>query len=212
MELRDILTDEFKEQFQDSFAHTTGFGVVFVDLDGNHIGEGSNFTPFCAEINKTAEGAEYCSKTNRNAIEIAIATNKPCIYVCHAGLINIEVPVKYNGEYIGAFTAGQVLCSDMDSYPKDDEPTTMAWLETEEATEYFKKIKVLTRQQIESTAKALENITNYIIQNLMYSKLQESLIEEQNKAIAFDKAKAEMEHALKLAELDALQKQVTPHL
>ena len=211
MDLRDIITEEFKEQFQDSFAHATGFGVVFVDLDGNHIGEGSNFTPYCAAINKTQEGAAYCAKTNRKAIEIAIETKKPSIYVCHAGLINIEVPIKYNGEYIGAFTAGQVLCSDMGSYPKERKLGAIPWLETEEATEYFSKIKILTKQQIESTAVALENITNYIIQSIMYSKLQESLIEEQNKRIEYEKNRIEIEHRLKLAELDALHKQVTPH-
>ena len=211
MDLRDIITNEFKEQFQDSFAYATGFGVVFVDLNGKHIGEGSNFTPFCAEINKTKEGAAYCSKTNRKAIEIAIKTKKPCIYVCHAGLVNIEVPLTYNDEYIGAFTAGQVLCSDMDAYPKDSILDSMPWLETKEAADYFSKIKVLTRQQIESTAIALENMTNYIIQSIMYAKLQETLIEEQNKTMEYEKAQIEMEHQLKLAELDALHKQVTPH-
>jgi len=83
-------------------------------LDGKHIGEGSNFTPYYAEINKTKEGISYCANTNRRAIEIAIKTKKPCIYVCHAVLINIEVPLTYNNEYIGSFTTGQVLCSDME--------------------------------------------------------------------------------------------------
>lgn len=211
MDLKDIITDEFKQNFQDSFAYATGFGVVFVDLDGKHIGEGSNFTPYCAEINKTKEGASYCASTNRKAIEIAIETKNPCIYVCHAGLINIEVPLTYNNEYIGAFTAGQVLCSDMEDYPKDIKLDSMPWMNTKEAAEYFSKIKVLTKQQIESTATALENMTNYIVQSLMYAKLQEKLVEERNKTIEYEKAQIEMEHQLKLAELDALHKQVTPH-
>lgn len=211
IELKDIITKEFREQFQDSFAYATGFGVVFVDLDGKHIGEGSNFTPYCAEINKTSEGASYCAETNRRAIELAIRTKKPCIYVCHAGLVNIEVPLTYNGEYIGAFTAGNVLCSDMNSYPRNTELNSIPWLETEESKEYFSKIKVLTKQQIDSTATALENMTNYIIQSIMYNKLQEKLAEEHKKTLEYEKIQIEMEHQLKLAKLDALQKQVTPH-
>ena len=109
--LKEILTEDFIERFQESFAFATGFGVVFVDLNGNHIGEGSNFSKFCREINRTKEGAAYCANTNRKAIEDAMRTKKPSIYVCHAGLINIEIPLTYEGEYIGAFTAGQVLCS-----------------------------------------------------------------------------------------------------
>lgn len=211
IELKDIITKEFTEQFQDSFAYATGFGVVFVDLDGNHIGQGSNFTPYCAEINKTKEGAFYCAETNKRAIQLAIKTKKPCIYVCHAGLINIEVPLTYNGEYIGAFTAGNVLCSDIDSYPRNDEFRSIAWLETEEAKVYFSKIKVLTKQQIDSTAKALENMTNYIIQSIMYNKLQEKLAEEHKKTLEYEKMQIVMENQLRLANLDALQKQVTPH-
>ena len=209
--LHDILTKEFIERFQDSFAFATGFGVVFIDLEGNHIGEGSNFSKFCNEINKTPEGAAFCASTNRKAIDIAIKTNKPSIYICHAGLVNIEIPLTYEGEYIGAVTAGQVICSDEENYPKDSEVSTIPWLQTDEAKEYFKNIKVLTRQQIEATAVSLENIANYIIQTAMYNKLNEKLIEEQSRRLEYEKIKIEMEHQLKLAELDALQKQVTPH-
>ncbi|WP_313758587.1 PocR ligand-binding domain-containing protein [Tissierella sp.] len=211
IKLTDILTEDFLEKFQDSFAFATGFGVVFVDLDGNHIGEGSNFSKFCSAINKTKEGASYCALTNRKAIDLAIKTKKPSIYICHAGLINIEIPLTYGGEYIGAITAGQVLCSDMDIYPKDSDFKLLPWLHTEEAAEYFRNIKVLTRQEIEATAVSLENIANYIIQNTMYNKLQEKLAKERQKTLEYEKKQIEMEHQLKLAELEALQKQVTPH-
>ncbi len=99
----------------------------------------------------------------------------------------------------------------MDSYPRNDEFHSIPWLETEEAKQYFSKIKVLTKQQIDSTAKALENMTNYIIQSIMYNKLQEKLAEEHKKTLEYEKIQMEMEHQLKLAKLDALQKQVTPH-
>lgn len=211
IELKDILTEEFLNQFQHSFAYATGFGVVFVDLDGNHIGQGSNFSKFCAEINKTKEGAAYCARTNKKAIELAMKSKKPSIYVCHAGLINIEIPLTYDGECIGAFTAGQVLCSDMDCFPKDTELNSIPWLKTEEATEFFKNIKVLTKKQIEATSIALENFTNYIVQSAMYNKLQEKLNQERQKNLEYERKQIEMEHHLKLAELDALQKQVTPH-
>ena len=42
----------------------------------------------------------------------------------------------------------------------------------------------------------------------MYSKLQESLIEEQNKRIEYEN-RIEIEHRLKLAELDALHNNTT---
>ena len=47
IDLKDVITKEFQQEIQDSFAYATGFGVVFVDRDGKHIGRGSNFTKFC---------------------------------------------------------------------------------------------------------------------------------------------------------------------
>lgn len=209
--LQDILTEEFLSTFQESFAYATGFGVVFVDLDGNHIGKGSNFSKFCAAINNTEEGANYCANTNKKAIDLAVKSGNPSIYVCHAGLINIEIPLTYEGEYIGAITAGQVLCSDMTGYPADDTLSEIPWLKTDEAKEYFSSIKVLTKKQIEATAISLENFTNYIIQNTMYHKLQENLYKEKEKNLEYERKQIEMDHQLKLSELDALQKQSTPH-
>lgn len=208
---KDILTEEFLDTFQDSFAHATGFGVVFVDLDGNHIGKGSNFTKFCKAINDTEEGASYCAQTNKRAIDIAIDSGKPSIYICHAGLVNIEIPLTYEDEYIGAITAGQVLCSDIVDYPSDYAKNEFPWLNTKEASEYFKNINILTKKQIEATAISLQNLANYIIQNTVYHKLQENLYIEKQKNLVHERKQIEMEHQIKLSELDALQKQSTPH-
>ncbi|KAF5062635.1 Sensory domain found in PocR [anaerobic digester metagenome] len=209
--LQDILTEDFIHQFQESFALSTGFGVVFVDLNGNHLGSGSNFSRLCQEINKSPEGAAYCANTNRQAIEIALESKKPSIYICHAGLVNIEIPLTFEGEYIGAITAGQVRCSDLNEFPKDNVGQEFEWLKTKEASEFLKSIKTLTREEIQATAVSLQNIANYIVQTVMFNKLQERLAEQERFRLEYEKKQLEMEHRIKLAELDALQKQVTPH-
>lgn len=112
MDLKDIVTEEFQQEIQESFAYATGFGVVFIDKEGNHIGEGSNFTDFCKQINCTEEGAKCCARSNCQAVNIALKTQKPSIYICHAGLVNIEIPLICDGCYAGAVTAGQVFCSE----------------------------------------------------------------------------------------------------
>lgn len=211
IDLRDIVTEEFQLEIQDAFAFATGFGVVFVDREGRHIGPGSNFCRFCTAINKTYEGACSCAMSNRNAIEIALETRKPSIYVCHAGLINIEIPLIYEGCYVGAITAGQVLCTEMDYYPTDLVYSKTNWLDSPELAEYYKEIKVLTRQQIEATTTALANICNYILQTVTYGKIQQAFAANREQLLLYEKRQIELEHQLKLAQLDALQKQVTPH-
>lgn len=209
--LRDIVTEAFQQEIQDSFAYATGFGVVFTDRDGKHIGKGSNFTKFCTCINEKSEGSYYCAASNRNAISIALRTEKPCIYVCHAGLINIEIPLIYNDYYVGAITAGQVLCSEMEYYPKDSIASSINWIEDKELAEYYKETPVLTSQQIEATTTALKNICNYILQNIAFTQAQQEISENREEILKYEKKQIELRHELKMAQFNALQKQVTPH-
>lgn len=185
MDLKDIVTEEFQQEIQESFAYATGFGVVFIDKEGNHIGEGSNFTDFCKQINCTEEGAKCCARSNCQAVNIALKTQKPSIYICHAGLVNIEIPLICDGCYAGAVTAGQVFCSEDGYYPQDFHSNVSQWLSDEKLSEYYKKIKTLTPQQIEAVATALANISNYILQNFAYRQAQE-------KFLLYEKKQAEL--------------------
>ena len=71
-DIRDLLSKELQEELQESFAFATGFGVVFVDREGRHLGEGSNFTSFCRAINADPEGEGCCQCSNQKALRIAL--------------------------------------------------------------------------------------------------------------------------------------------
>ena len=62
----------------------------------------------------------------------------------------------------------------------------------------------MSKQKIEATTTALSNLTNYVIQKLAYSQIQEQLAQKNGELLI-------AENQLKQAKLDALQKQVAPH-
>lgn len=202
-DLRSIITEEFQNEIQDSFAFATGFGVVFTDAEGNHLGRGGNFCRFCNKINETEVGAKYCALSNCHAIQLALKEKKPSIYICHAGLVNIEIPLIFEGACVGAITAGQVLCNE-DVYPKEEVASQVQWLSDPELAAYYAEIEVMSRQKIEATTQALSNLTNYIVQRLAYSQIQEQLAKKTKELLI-------AENQLKQAKLDALQKQIAPH-
>lgn len=202
--LGSVITEEFQKEILDSFAFATGFGCVFTDAEGNHVGLCSNFCRFCQKINETKEGAHYCALSNKNAIELALREKKPSIYICHAGLVNIEIPLIYKGRCVGAITAGQVLCREKNAYPKDQIASRISWLDDPELAAYYDEIEVMSCQKIEATTTALSNLSNYVIQKLAYSQIQEQLARKSEELLI-------AENQLKQAKLDALQKQVTPH-
>lgn len=210
-QLNDVITEQSQNEIQDAFSLATGFGVIFTDAQGNHIGSKSNFCRFCTKINETEKGAFYCSCTNKNAITIALKTKKPCIYICHAGLVNIEIPLIYENKCIGAITTGNVLCSEDNLYPREPAPKDIDWLEDPELAAYYQEIPVVTPEQIDGTTAALSNITNYIIQTAAYAQIQKQLAERSEELLDAEIRRSQLEQQLKIAQLDALQKQVTPH-
>jgi LytS/YehU family sensor histidine kinase len=131
------------------------------------------------------EHAKSCALTNRQAISLAMDSNQPSIYICHAGLVNIEIPLIVEGQHVGAITAGQVRTSEPDSYPRDTTPCAGNWMEDPELVEYYKEIKTLSKQQIEATTQALANISNYIIQRYAFNKMQEELLRRQHELLAY---------------------------
>ena len=104
---------------------------------------------------------------------------------------------------MGAITAGQVLC-DEDVYPKEEVASQVQWLSDPELAAYYAEIEVMSRQKIEATTQALSNLTNYIVQRLAYSQIQEQLAKKTKELLI-------AENQLKQAKLDALQKQIAPH-
>lgn len=138
-------------------------------------------------------------------------TKKPSIYICHAGLVNIEIPLMHRGKCIGAITAGNVRCSEGDIYPREPVPDNINWFDDPELAKYYKEIHCMTKDQIEGTATALSNITNYIIQTAAYSQMQEDYAKKTEELLKAEMRRSQLEEQLKIAQLDALQKQITPH-
>ncbi len=211
LDLKDIVSESFRKELQDSFAYATGMGVVFTDREGSHIGLGSNFCDFCATVNSTYEGSRCCQLSNFHATKVALETKKPYIYICHAGLIDIEIPIIVEGQHVGSIMAGQIRCTDMDKYMHTQSHVKYDWSKDKNLRKLFKKIPQYSSQQITATATALFSLSNYILQKYVSSVMQEDLARKQQLLMESEKKQMELAHQLKIAELDALQKQVNPH-
>lgn len=107
--LSEIMDKEFWQKFQDAFSRATGLAVLTVDNEGP-VSEGSNFTEFCMQLNRgNAEGARRCNACDLNGGKTSRESGKPCVYECHAGLVDMAAPIVVENQQIGAVLAGQVL-------------------------------------------------------------------------------------------------------
>lgn len=202
-ELKDMIPEDFLISITDSLTYSTGLGTAFIDREGRHVGSQDSFCTFCAKMNSFPEGKCACERSNLMALEVTIRNEAPLIYICHAGLISFVVPMVFEGEYLGAITAGQVFCDDPSGYIRyeADPPIDLA---QHDLLKEYSEIQTLSRLQIESAVIAFQCISNYIIQQTEYNKVQQELSESLT-------TRLRLENQLRIAEIDALQKQIMPH-
>jgi PAS domain S-box len=110
MDLQTVVDIDMLQQFQDSFALSTGVSCLAEDIQGNALTCPSYFSDCCLQIiRKTKKGLDRCLNCDMRGAEDAARTGKPVIYQCHAGLIDFAAPIMIEGRYVGAIYGGQVL-------------------------------------------------------------------------------------------------------
>ncbi len=209
--INELIPRNKQKELENSFGYASGFGVIFVDAHGSHIGKGGNFCKFCTLINSSTEGKNKCRQCNEQAIVNSTLSNEPVIYVCHAGLINIAIPLYLNNRLLGALTAGQVRCNPHSKYFEDVSQNWPKDLDYKKLKNYFDEIPILSDKEIESTVTALANITDYIIQlnaNRIYS---EQLSQQKDTLYKIEREKLILESKLNRIKYSTLQKQIMPH-
>ena len=65
----------------------------------------------CQLIHSTTEGWARCEASNRLHFAEAVRTRQACRYHCHAGLVDIAIPVLANGTHVATISTGQLLPS-----------------------------------------------------------------------------------------------------
>ncbi|HHU32815.1 MAG: sensor histidine kinase [Zhaonellaceae bacterium] len=210
-DLKDFNDLNILMEIQESFSTATGLASVLADVRGVHIGPGSGFSDFCNKIRSHQQGRDSCTMSNYIAASIARKNKKPYVYKCHAGLIDMVVPIIVDSKFIGSMLAGQIKCNE-EEFPKIKKmPTKFNWKEEPECLAFYNKIETLPRKKIEAAAQTLFLMTNYIVEKSIAESSQIKLNEQNKLLIAEIKHKHKLEKSLKEAELKALQHQINPH-
>ncbi|NPV69161.1 MAG: histidine kinase [Firmicutes bacterium] len=210
--LRDAVDVSVLQEIQDRFSDATGLASIIVDFQGKPIVRYSNFRPFCARVRQYPKGREGCEQSDAHAGLEAVREGRPYIYRCHMGLVDLAAPIVVNGQYLGSIMAGQVLV----------EEETMATLDRiakpglniaqiPESKQLMEGIPTMLFAKVMASAQLMYTIANYIAEKGVASMVQQQLNEQNIRLVEEVKARAELEKALKDAELKALQSQINPH-
>ncbi|MDG3085150.1 PocR ligand-binding domain-containing protein [Vibrio hannami] len=148
------------------FANATGLAVVLVDIDGKEVSACFNFTSFCQKIRKKPELYARCIESDRCGGLEASKSNKPCVYRCHAGLVDFSIPLIVSGHLIGFVLCGQIR---VESGTKvgDIQLVDMKWMKDAELIEDYNNIAVADYSKVFSAADLLKTLVDDSIKKHM---------------------------------------------
>ncbi|MFA6291984.1 MAG: PocR ligand-binding domain-containing protein [Victivallales bacterium] len=66
-------------------------------------------SPLCRLFRDSHEGLRRCTNCDRRYHKKAVQDSKPQLYTCHAGFLDMAVPVFIQGRHVATISSGQVL-------------------------------------------------------------------------------------------------------
>ncbi|MCC5910633.1 MAG: PocR ligand-binding domain-containing protein [Clostridiaceae bacterium] len=210
--IKDVIDVAVLQKIQDEFATATDFAVIVVDSMGKPVTKHSNCSYFCNLIRNEEACKGFCEASDARGGLEAARTGKPYIYRCHTGLVDFAAPIIFQGHYLGAMMAGQVLVNkerlqDLEIVCKD----TIDWQKNKELLESYKNLPVLSFEKIKAVCETMSLFCNYIVEKGITNKIQNELHEKDMKLAETKQKQLELENSLKEAKLKVLHSQINPH-
>lgn len=162
--IQDVIDSKFLQEFQDSFAISTGAGALFFDKEMKPITNPSNFTELCNDFfRKCEKSCENCIKSDTNLVSTISTTQKPFISYCENGLVDFGTPVLLNGKNIGTLVAGQVFVKPPDKekyreYAKTIDANVDAFMRA------LDKVPVISEKRVDAMLKNLTLVADKVSQ------------------------------------------------
>ena len=104
----DFNTEKIKKVLND-FQTLSGIDIDIIKSDfSTPVSYSSKSNAYCRAIHSCSKGAKACQKSDLELLEKCKETKKPQTQVCHAGLLDVAVPVIFDGEILCYLILGQM--------------------------------------------------------------------------------------------------------
>ena len=149
---------ESLEKLSDDFFITTGISFLLFDENFKPlIYKRENKNKYCLRIREKEEGVIACRHSDSALLERCRISRKPEKHICHAGLLDIAIPIIYEGKIIAYIILGQMKTESnfdiVNPLKKDDE----------KAKELYHKLRLYNEKEIESIVSLALIVARYIL-------------------------------------------------
>lgn len=157
---------ELLDKVMRDFSLVTGNNIALYDKDFNLLGSNyANRQRFCGLIQCSFEGKRRCYDSDYRLLENCARYKLPQKHICHAGLTDMCIPIKYNESVIAYIVLGQIKNENsfesILKYVKDLD------LDYKELKESYDSIPYADDEKIDGVISIAVMLTEYILYNDM---------------------------------------------
>jgi signal transduction histidine kinase/ligand-binding sensor protein len=143
------------------------------------------FQELCHTIRRVPNGINFCKNCDGRYAKEAAEQNKPLVYMCEAGLLDIAIPIIVNDELIATIFCGQRRSTKIE---QEDEGKKLAFSAAQKLgispqilADLRAKVPVLLDKDIDAITEKLWKMANYL-SNLGKDKAE---LEQQRRSLSF---------------------------
>ena len=163
------------------FYNSTGVNIQFLASDFMHlISNPKNHNNYCKSIQSTTEGRKCCYCSDEILLKKCKESKQPQMHICHAGLIDVAVPVLYNDTILGYIILGQMK-KEID-FTNVEKNISELGLDLSQMKEYYSSLSFFDYDKIQSVSNVASMLAKYILlENMLKPNINSNL----EKAIDF---------------------------
>lgn len=124
------------------------------------------FQEVCRTIRGAPNGIDFCKGCDRRFAKVAAEQNKPLVYMCDAGLLDIAIPIIVNEELVATIFCGQRRSTILEEEEKGKKLAFVAAqrlnISPEMLVDLRMKTPVLAHEDIEAIKEKLWKAANYL--------------------------------------------------
>ena len=175
-DMKNILDIPLWERMQDQLAKMTGTAIICIDYKGNPVTKHSGRTEFCSVIRENPVSRKRCYRCDALAGLEAVRLERPYIYLCHCGIVDVAVPVMVGDKYLGAVMFGQVrlvnkdrekavrLVNEISSFQAEEDAARKDLLEK------YEKLPEMEYERIVEIADLIDSIVKYTVERAVKAR------------------------------------------
>ncbi len=158
------------------FYNATGVNMDLLKEDFSFVGNQSSWENkrYCRAVQNTVTGMKACFASDANLLKKSRESKKVEMHVCHAGLVDVAVPILYNEAIIGYAIFGQIKMEEdfsrMRGYIAD------LGLDEAEMESLYNEISVFSADRIQSISNLAQMVVKHILlENMLRPDLDDNI-------------------------------------